>query len=61
MKKVKSFVKSYDYFGENLNLNFGKGQTSEKTLIGGSVGLIIKFILYYYYVALIINIVKYQR
>ena len=46
--KMRNFIKELDMFGYVINLNFNKNGNEYKTIIGGSMSLLIKIIIYLY-------------
>ena len=59
MKILKQSIKSLDYFGQPIALNFGKGRTVHNTLLGGIFSLLINVGMMIMILKLVLEIVSY--
>ena len=46
--QMRNFIQDLDMFGYVINLNFNKNGNEFKTIIGGSMSLLIKIVIYLY-------------
>ena len=52
--KLKQFLKNRDLFGHQISLNFNQQGDKHRTVVGGLVSILIKF-LYYLYMAYLLH------